>query len=202
MIRTKLLRTFFYLGISGFLGLAGICHGEQSASRIAFDYKTWDQYLGGADSSQYSSLDQINKRTVAGLKLAWSYPTGKGDYIFNPLIVGDVMYVLAHDHALVALDAATGKEIWRHENKGRVGERGMNYWESEDRSDRRLFFLINGMLTSVDARTGKTIQSFGKDGLVDLRVGLDGDISKVRPLQTSNPGRIFEDLIIMSLPMT
>ena len=199
---TKLLHRALYLVLlCGGLGLTGVSQGQQSASRVAFDYRTWDQYLGGADSSQYSSLNQINRDTVSKLKLAWSYATGEGGgYIFNPLIVGKVMYVLAHNHSVVALDAATGKELWRHENKGRVGERGMNYWESKDRSQRRLFFIISGMLTSIDAQTGKTDTSFGKDGFVDLREGLAGDISKLRPLQTSNPGRIFEDLIIISLP--
>jgi quinoprotein glucose dehydrogenase len=201
MIKTKFWHAALCLGIFGALIPAGVCHGEQSASRIAFDYKTWDQYLGGSDSSQYSSIDQINRDNVANLELAWSYPTGERDaYFFNPLVVDKVMYVLAHDHALIALDAATGKEIWRHANEGRIGDRGMNYWESEDRSDRRLFYLISGMLTCVDAGTGETIKSFGKDGLVDLRAGLEGDISTIRPLQTNNPGRIFEDLIIMSLP--
>jgi quinoprotein glucose dehydrogenase len=172
---------------------------QQSASRKAFDYATWDQYLGGADSSQYSSLDQIDKRNVDRLEVAWTYETGEA-YQFNPLIVGDVMYVLAHGRAIVALDAETGAELWRHENQGQVGARGMNYWESRDRSDRRLFYLNQGMLTAIDARTGESIPGFGDNGKVDIRIGLDVDIGKVRALQTSNPGRIFENLIIMSLP--
>jgi len=47
---------------------------------------------------------------------------------------------------------------------------------------------------------GGNRQSFGDNGRTDLRVGLDRDISTVRPLQTSNPGRIFENLIIIPLP--
>ena len=201
MIRSYISRTGAYLGFIGCMCFAITCYGQQSVSRIAFDFETWDQYLGGADSSQYSSLDQINRENVARLEVAWTYQTGeRGFYLFNPLIVDSVMYVLAHDHSIVALDAGTGKEIWRHENKGRVGERGMNYWESEDRSDRRLLYLNMGKLTSIDAKTGETITSFGDEGFVDIRTGLEGDISKIRPLQTSNPGRIFENLIIISLP--
>ena len=79
------------------------------------------------------------------------------------------MYVLAQSNAMVALDAATGKELWTHPNTGAVGTRGMNYWESKDRSDRRLFFINAGFLTAIDARTGQTINSFGDNGRTDLR---------------------------------
>src|SRR5215813_2856976 len=164
-------------------------------------FNTWHAYLGGADSSQYSSLDQINKKNVAQLQVAWRYSTGDmRTYRFNPVIVDGVMYVLAKNMALVALDAATGKEIWTHENQGAIGDRGINYWESADRKDRRLLYINAGFLTAVDASTGKTIDSFGEKGKVDVRLGLNRDISNVRPLQTGNPGRIFENLIIISLP--
>ena len=164
-------------------------------------FNTWHAYLGGADSSQYSSLDEINKKNVSQLQVAWTYATGDTrTYRFNPVIVDGVMYVLAKNMALVALDAATGKEIWTHENQGAIGDRGINYWESVDRKDRRLLYINAGFLTAVDASTGKTIDSFGEKGKVDVRLGLDRDITNVRPLQTGNPGRIFENLIIISLP--
>jgi len=176
----------------------------------AFDFEGWDQNLGGVDSSQYSSLAQIDKTNVGRLTVAWTYPTGD-NYLFNPLIVDGTMYVLANEpgtpapgsrprRAILALDAATGKEIWAHPNDGAVGTRGMSYWHSADNKDRRLLYLNGGFLTAIDAATGNTIDSFGEHGRVDLRVGLDGDLSNVRALQTSNPGRVFDDLIIMSLP--
>ena len=166
-----------------------------------FDFKAWDQYLGGGDSSQYSSLTQIDKSNVSKLEIAWTYELGPGGAPnFNPTVVGDVFYALGPKNAIVALDATTGKEIWSHPNKGRVGNRGINQWVSTDGKDRRLFYVNNGMLTSIDAKTGETITSFGDNGMVDLRVGLDRDIDNIRPLQTSNPGRIYEDLIIISLP--
>jgi glucose dehydrogenase len=166
-----------------------------------FDFKTWDQYLGGGDSSQYSSLTQIDKSNVSKLEIAWTYETGPGPAPnFNPTIVGRVMYVLGPKNAIVALDAATGKEIWSHPNQGLVGNRGINQWVSKDGKDRRLFYINNGMLTALDAATGETVTSFGENGRVDLRVGLDRDITDLRPLQTANPGRIYKDLIIVSLP--
>jgi quinoprotein glucose dehydrogenase len=111
------------------------------ASAAERPFTTWSQYLGGADSSQYSSLRQINKSNVAKLQVAWTYPTGPGTFVFDPVVVDGVMYVLKESNAIAALDAATGKELWVHPNTGAVGTRGMNYWGSKDRSDRRLFFF-------------------------------------------------------------
>ena len=183
------------------LALAACAHTPRPAPGAGFDYVGWDAYLGGGESSQFSSLDQINRANVAKLTVAWTYPAGDGQpYRFNPLVANGVMYVLAQGNALVALDAATGKELWRRPNQGRVGSRGMNYWQSKDGRDRRLLFINDGMLRAVSADTGEPIASFGKDGRVDLRVGLQGDISAIRPLQTDNPGRIFENLLIVSLP--
>ena len=52
-----------------------------------FDFAGWDAYLGGADSSQYSSLSQINKDNVNQLQVAWTYATGDGQPpLFNPTI--------------------------------------------------------------------------------------------------------------------
>ena len=182
----------------GFALLIFVCVCATLASPADRSFATWSQYLGGADSSQYSSLKQINKSNVKRLEVAWMYPTGPGTYTFDPMVVDGVMYVLAQKNAIVALDAATGKELWVHPNVGAVGARGMNYWESKDKSDRRLFFINAGFLTAIDARTGQTINSFGDNGRTDLRIGLDRDPG--RPLQTSNPGRIFENLIITPLP--
>jgi quinoprotein glucose dehydrogenase len=193
-------------------GLAA-CSADESATGDAagfkggnFDFEGWDQYLGGADSSQYSSLSEIDKSNVGRLEVAWTYPTGD-NYLFNPLVVGNTMYVLASEpgdarparRQIVALDAATGRQLWAHANEGAVGTRGMNYWRSPDGSDERLLYINGGYLTAINAKTGETISTFGTDGRVDLRVGYEGDISRVRG-QTNNPGRIFDDTIIISLP--
>jgi glucose dehydrogenase len=163
-------------------------------------FNTWSEYLGGADSSQYSSLSQINKSNVKQLTVAWTYPTGDTiQYLFNPLVIDRVIYVQARSNSLVALDAVSGEELWVHPFQGPVTTRGMNYWESRDRTDRRIFTTNGGFLTAIDARTGQTVMSFGDNGRTDLRSGLDRDLTYVPPIQTNNPGRIFEDLIIMPL---
>jgi glucose dehydrogenase len=194
-------RTRFVASLGVLAALAAISAAVLTAQKGKPKFNTWRAYLGGADSSQYSSLDEINRKNVAQLRVAWTYSPGdQRTYRFNPLVVDGVMYTLGKANALIALDAATGKEIWIHENQGGVGDRGMNYWESTDRKDRRLLYVNGGFLTAVDATTGKTIETFGDNGRVDLRVGLNRDVTGVRPLQTGNPGRVFENLIIMSLP--
>jgi quinoprotein glucose dehydrogenase len=158
-------------------------------------YTTWSDYGGSADSMQYSALEQINKNNVSQLDLAWFYPVPdrKGNFGFNPLIVDGIMYVFGPNSAIVALDAVTGKEMWAHPVEGGApGNRGINYWESKDRKDRRLIFGAAGTLRAIDARTGAPIKTFGKDGHVDMRDG------PLRPLggPSGTPGRVFQNLFI------
>jgi quinoprotein glucose dehydrogenase len=165
----------------------------QSPPRPA--YTTWSDYGGSADSMQYSALKQITKQNVAELRQAWFYPVPDrtGSFDFNPLIVDNVMYVLGQKNAIVALDATTGSQIWAHAPEGgSPGSRGMNYWESADRSDRRLIFGAGGTLREIDARTGKVITSFGDNGRVAMRVG------ELRPLggPSGTAGRVFENLFL------
>jgi quinoprotein glucose dehydrogenase len=168
-----------------------------NGTRGAKPYTTWAAYGGGAHSSQYSALSQITKSNVSQLDVAWTFPV-TGTVIFNPLIVGNVMYLTATNNTLAAVDAATGKELWRKQQQGTMGARGMNYWESADRKDRRLLFIAGGHLTAISADTGDPIPTFGVKGRVDLRVALNRQ--GLNPLQTSNPGRIFENIMIVSLP--
>lgn len=187
--RTRYFRAVALLLSTGMTGL--LCAAGQH-------HKQWPDYGGGPDSSHFVALNQINKANVNRLEVAWVYPTGDDKtYLFNPIVVDNVMYVLARNSSLVALDAATGKEIWIHENLPGVTSRGMAYWESKNRKDRRLIFAMNDYLQEIDARTGKSILSFGKRGLVDLREGLGRDPKTVHRIQTDTPGRVFEDLIIL-----
>ncbi|MEX2578505.1 MAG: PQQ-binding-like beta-propeller repeat protein [Verrucomicrobiales bacterium] len=173
-----------------------VLRGVQSPT---FDqHRTWRDYGGGPDQSKYVALNQITPENVANLERAWFYPTGdENRYQFNPVIVDSVMYVLAKGNSLVALNAATGEELWIHAHLRGIARRGINYWENADRSDRRLLFQMNDYLQAVDARTGESILTFGDDGLVDLREGLDRDPATVARVQSGTPGKIFEDLIIL-----
>ena len=171
------------------------------SSAAAQDHSKWRDYGGAPDSAQYSSLNQINRSNVKQLSVAWSYKTGDGKkYSFNPIVVDGMMYVLAHNNSIVALDAATGKQVWEHSTgpaNTLITDRGLNYWESEDRSDRRLLFAVDNLLQAIDARTGKSITSFGSDGRVDLRQGLGRDLKSVALVQSTTPGKVFENLLIL-----
>ncbi len=164
-------------------------------------HTTWRDYGGAPDSAQYSALKQIDASNVNKLEIAWTYPTGDNNkYFFNPIVIDQVMYVLARNNSIVALDAATGKEIWAYAPQPTpkiITNRGINYWESKDLSDRRLLFASDHFLRAIDARTGKPILSFGQAGAVDLKQGLDRDPSTISLVQSITPGRVFEDLLIL-----
>ena len=127
------------------LAIAGLAF-IASAAVAQETHVTWSDYLGGSDSSHYSALKQINRSNLDKLQVAWTYPTGdSARYVFSPIAVGNVMYVLAKGGSLVAIDATDGKEIWVHQfvpppgspgrgGAGGRGNRGLNYWESKDRS--------------------------------------------------------------------
>lgn len=181
------------------LTLAG-CGGTPT-SNYTTDYASWSDYGGSADAAQYSSLEQIDRSNVERLDVAWSYSAGDDSrYFFAPLVVDDVAYVLAKNNSIVALDAATGEELWVHPPEpGTVAitNRGINYWESEDRSERRLLYAADHFLLALDARTGQAIESFGSGGRVNLKEGLGRDPSTLRLVQSHSPGRVFEDLLIL-----
>lgn len=171
------------------------------AALLAQDHLSWSDYGGAADSAQFTALTQITRANVSKLKVAWTYPTGDGRrYDFNPLMANGVLYVLAKSNSIVALDAATGREIWTYAMTPApaiITHRGINYWQSKDGKDRRLLFCANHALREIDARTGKEIKSFGKDGAVDLKEGLGRDPKSLTLVQPTTPGRVFEDLIIL-----
>jgi quinoprotein glucose dehydrogenase len=143
-------------------------------------------------------LGQITKQNVNQLTVAWAYKTRDHTaHSFNPIVVDGTMYVVARGSSLVALNAASGEEIWVHENLRGISSRGVNFWQSKDGKDRRLIFEINHFIEEIDARTGKSILSFGDNGLVDLRVGLGRDPNSVIRIKSDTPGRIFENLVIL-----
>ncbi|MFQ5737508.1 MAG: PQQ-binding-like beta-propeller repeat protein, partial [Acidobacteriota bacterium] len=175
--------------------------GHNSRTNYTTDYASWSDYGGSADAAQYSSLKQINRLNVSRIEVAWSYSTGDHNvYFFAPLVVDNMAYVLARNNSIVALDASTGEEIWIHPAEPgtpAMTNRGINYWESQDRSQRRLLYASNHFLRALDARTGESIASFGKEGRVNLKAGLGRDPDSLSLVQSHSPGRVFEDLLIL-----
>ena len=178
--------------------LCSAAAGQETATR---QYLTWRDYAGSADSAQYSGLRQIQRTNVNRLQVAWVYATGDGaKYAFNPIVIDEWMYVLGKGNSVVALNAGTGKEVWAYSpgpDTRIITNRGINYWESKDRSDRRLLFASNHFLRAIDARTGKPVLSFGESGSVDLKAGLGRDPRTLSLVQSTTPGRVFEDLLIL-----
>ena len=164
-------------------------------------HTTWSDYGGGPDSSQYSALREIDRTNVAKLEVAWVFPTGDDSrYFFNPIEAHRLVYVLAENDSIVALNAETGKKVWVHRADPHtqiITNRGINYWESKDGNERRLLFASNHFLQAIDARTGESIRSFGTNGRVDLKQGLDRDPSTLSLVQSTTPGRVFENLLIL-----
>src|SRR5262245_59271516 len=156
--------------------------------------REWRDYAGGPESSRFVAATQITKSNVTQLQVAWRYATGQTD--FNPLVVRGTVYSRGANNSLVAVDAATGQELWVHRDVQGFNNRGMNYWESADGKDRRLIFSALNFLQAIDAATGNPIPSFGVNGRVDLRAGLDRDPAAVNQ-QSRLPGKIFQNLIIL-----
>lgn len=184
--------------IATFLAAGGLA---LAAAPAASTHEGWREYAGAADSAQYSALRQISKSNVAQLDIAWTYPTGDHrKYSFNPIVVDGLMYVLAKDNSIVALEAASGREVWTWVNPAPnklITNRGINYWQDGTGADRRLLFASDHALRALDARTGKSILSFGDNGAVNLKTGLDRVPESLSLVQSTTPGRVFENLLIL-----
>jgi len=150
----------------------------------------WPTYGGNLASHRYAPLDQINKDNFRNLRIVWRLktdflgPTPDNLYSATPLYVNGVIYTTAGTRrAAVALNPGTGEMIWMHsEDEGPRGDaatrrgagRGLAYWASADGSDQRILYVTPGYrMIALNARTGELVRSFGKDGIVDLKVDND-----------------------------
>jgi quinoprotein glucose dehydrogenase len=177
-----------------FAALAALLVGSVGVGLFA-QRNTNPRALPNANSSNFMDMNQITKANVGQLEVAWFYPYGAPT--FSPVAVDGVLYGLARGgSALVALDGTTGKEIWVHEGLNGITSKGINFWQSEDGRDRRLIFAVDSFLQAIDARTGRSILTFGNKGIVDLREGLlraEGTATRAMP---ASPGRIWRNTIV------
>ncbi|MEJ5238571.1 MAG: PQQ-binding-like beta-propeller repeat protein [Limisphaera sp.] len=187
--------------------LVGLSVNPSSAPAAAG--RNWDTYLGDPEGTQYSELRQINRRNVHRLQVAWIYRSGdaRADDLSqiqcNPLIVDGVLYGTSPRLKLFALDAATGRKLWRFDpvaagllESGAGINRGVVYWR--EGSHARVLYVVGPYLVAVDAHTGRLISAFGRNGRVDIREDLGRDVRGMYVVGTSPPA-VFEDLLI--LPM-
>lgn len=162
----------------------------------------WPAVGNDPGGMRYSPLKQIDRSNVTTLKVAWTYRTGDarpGTTIeCTPLAVGGVLYLTTVKQRVVALDAATGKPLWRFDPGSTGVNRGVAYWSDGRAGGKRriLFGTGSGHLYSLDARTGQPDPAFGAGGRVDLRLGLGRDLSRLNYAVTSPPA-LFEDRVIV-----
>lgn len=155
---------------------------------------------GGPGNIRYTTLSQIAPANVAKLKVAWTYDAHDAfkdsEMQSNPIIAGGVLYATTPKMRVVALDAATGREIWTFDPSNGANptrhyrHRGVTIYKD------RLFFTFRNYLYALDRNTGRPLQTFGDNGRIDLRNGLDRPPESVS-ISASSPGVIFEDLIIL-----
>lgn len=174
-------------------------------------YEDWRVYGGSKENIRYSSLTEIDTNNVQQLTPVWEFHTKDTGFLtqlqFNPIVIGNSLFAISPKLKLFSLDAVTGKQQWmfdpyqvnNNEAKG-LGYfamnvcRGVTYFADGD--SKRLFYAAGSTLFSIDALTGKPIQSFGVDGKIDLHNDLGRDVQDLYIAMTS-PGIIYKDMIII-----
>lgn len=173
----------------------------------------WPYYGGDQAGSRYSALDQINRASVAKLKVAWEWKTGEapypefkttpGNFETTPLMIDGILYLSTPYNRVVALDAATGAEMWSYDPKAYADgqppngtgfvHRGVGAWR--DGGKLRIVINSRAKLIELDAQTGKPVAQFGDNGIVNLVAGLRWRTDPKQYTNTS-PVVIYKDLII------
>ena len=189
------------------VAVAVLCSYAASGLGRAAGDDVWWTVNGGIDNIRYSPLTAINRSNVSTLKLAWTYDSHdafKGSEMqSNPIVVDGVLYATTPTLKVIAIDAATGREIWKFDPSGgassgaRFRHRGVTLHKD------RVFVTYRNWLYALDKNSGQPIASFGGNGRVDLREGL-GMAAERASVSASTPGEVFEDLLIMgsSVPET
>jgi len=186
-------------------------------SPVSAQRAEWRYYGGDEGGSRFSPLAQINTSNVQSLKRAWTYHTGELDlglrtasfrasFSCTPVVVDGVMYLSTPSSRVIALDAETGRELWKFDPQANKSQRefnshrGVAYWEDKKTLERRILFgTVDGRLIELDAETGKPVSQFGVDGVVDLRAG-GADKFKQEPswgARVTSAPVVFKDLVII-----
>lgn len=172
----------------------------------------WRYYGGDAESTKYSPLDQINRDNASKLQIAWTWKAQNfgarpdPNYEMTPLMVHGVLYFTAGMRRdTIAVDAATGETLWmyrldegeRGNHAVRFNNRGVAYW-TDNTGDERIFTISLGyQLIGLNAKTGLPAEGFGKNGLVDLLVGLDRENIKPGIIGATSPAIVVGDTVVV-----
>lgn len=176
--------------IAGGFGLAAALACGAASPLIAQQTMTdgdWWTINRDQASTRYSPLDEINVQNVARLTQAWSLPLRT----FNtavPLVVDGIMYLPANTR-LLALDAATGDEIWVFDRPlpksqgagsgggGGLSGRGVGYWPGDESHNPRILVMAGAKMIALDATTGEKVSDFGSGGEIDVGVPYGGAVT-------------------------
>ncbi|MFC0774816.1 pyrroloquinoline quinone-dependent dehydrogenase [Terrimonas alba] len=209
------LFVFFITG-----GRAQSVNQSQSAREKSFVAGgQWTNYANDPGGMRYSPARQVNTTNVKTLKPAWTYQSGelktyegtnigaKAAFEATPLMIDGVLYFSTPGNRVIAIDGATGKELWVYDPKvnlkgdySEVTSRGVSKWINSNRKPgdndymRILSATIDGRLIALDASTGKPVEGFGKNGIVDLKKG-------VGAIQVTSPAAVINDLIVIGSAM-
>ncbi|MDZ4760436.1 MAG: PQQ-binding-like beta-propeller repeat protein [Alphaproteobacteria bacterium] len=153
----------------------------------------WRHYGNAAGGTRFAQVDQLTVENVGGLKEVWRYRTGVPyDFKMTPLQIGDLIYICTAANIVIALDAQTGAERWKHDTKTAVPGasrglenastfartcRGLSYHEgagdATGQCARRIMTVTtDARMLALDAATGQSCREFGFDGVVNLKSGL------------------------------
>jgi len=177
-----------------------------------FARNDWPYVGGDAEGTRYSKLRQIDRSNVTSLQVAWTFRTGPNRLATSnsnppsiqctPLVVDGVMYLTSADTQVIAVDPANGHELWRFNPErtkfGYLSNRGVAYWSDGRRNGARRVVVAtpDGRLFSLNARTGKPDADFGSGGVVDLRAGMERDLTDLVYGLSAAPA-IYDDLVIL-----
>jgi quinoprotein glucose dehydrogenase len=182
----------------------------------------WPHYTADLKGTRYSPLDQINGSNFNNLEIAWRFKTDSlgpfPEYKLEatPLMVKGVLYTTGGTRrSVIALDAKTGELMWAHSlREGKraaaaprqLSGRGVAYW-TDGKGDERVLYVTTGYrLVSLNAKNGAVISSFGKDGMVDLKVGVVKGANEQIDLETGEIGVhstpvVVKDVVIVGSAM-
>jgi quinoprotein glucose dehydrogenase len=153
----------------------------------------WPVFGHDPGAMRYSPLNQITVNNIGRLQRAWTFHSGKPGSEATPVVVGGVMY-LTQPNGIFALEPESGKALWHYETET-AALRGLSYWPGNNVTHPRVFAGVGDKLMAIDVTTGKPAPGFGREGTIDLRQGVMGDLQEARYALDSPPA-VFRDIVI------